>query len=239
VTNVGDVANTAEPEPVSSVKAPRSWAEVNEPKDVALPTLVTAPVKLALVMADPAIRPRAVPVAFVATNADGVPKSGVTNVGELANTKAPVPVSSVTAARKLADEGVPKNVATPVPKPATPVEIGKPVALIKSAWPTVPSVGLVITGLVNRPVTVTCLVVVPWTNGISSVPVKGVVAKGSWVIFTLAKMYPLLVSDGRSNCAADHNINALVGVQARVEVVIGVSRRRKCGDNHRVRRARS
>ena len=42
-----------------------------------------------------------------------------------------------------------------------------------------PNVGLDITGLVNKPVTVTCLVVVPWTNGISSVPVKGVVAKGS------------------------------------------------------------
>jgi hypothetical protein len=45
------------------------------------------------------------------------------------------------------------------------------------------------TGLVNKPVTVTCLVVVPWTNGISSVPVKGVVAKGSWVIFTLAIVF--------------------------------------------------
>jgi hypothetical protein len=42
---------------------------------------------------------------------------------------------------------------------------------------------------VNKPVTVTCLVVVPWTNGISSVPVKGVVAKGSWVIFTLAIVF--------------------------------------------------
>lgn len=133
VTSVGDVANTAEPEPVSSVKAARSWAEVNEPSDVALPTEVTAPVKLALVTADPAIRPKAVPVMLVATMALGVPRLGVTNVGELANTSEPVPVSSVTAARKLADEGVPKNVATPVPRPATPVEIGKPVALIRSA----------------------------------------------------------------------------------------------------------
>ena len=186
---VGDVANTAEPAPVSSVKAVRSWAEVNDPSDVALPTEVTAPVKLALVMAEPAVKPTAVPVAFVATRTEGVPKLGVTKVGDVANTSEPVPVSSVTAVRKLADEGVPKNVAMPVPKPATPVLIGRPVALIRSAWPTVPSVGFVITGLVNKPVTVTCLVVVPWTNGISSVPVKGVVAKGSWVIFTLAIVF--------------------------------------------------
>jgi hypothetical protein len=189
VTSVGDVANTLAPEPVSSVKAVASWAEVKEPSDVALPTEVTAPVKLALVTAEPAIKPKAVPVMFVATMAVGVPKLGVTKVGDVANTSEPVPVSSVTAARKLVDEGVPKNVATPVPRPATPVLIGKPVALIRSAWPTVPSRGLVIVGLVNKPVTVTCLVVVPWTNGISSVPVKGVVAKGSWVILTLAIVF--------------------------------------------------
>ena len=134
---------------------------MKDPKDVALPTEVTAPVKLALVMAEPATKPKAVPVMLVATMADGVPRLGVTKVGLLAKTNEPVPVSSVTAARRLADEGVPKNVAMPVPKPATPVEIGKPVALIKSAWPTVPNVGLVITGLVNRPVIDTCLVVVP------------------------------------------------------------------------------
>lgn len=189
VTRVGDVENTAEPEPVSSVRAVISWAEVNDPNAVALPTEVTAPVKLALVMAEPAVKPTAVPVAFVATRTEGVPKSGVTKVGDVANTSEPVPVSSVTAARKLVDEGVPKNVAMPVPRPATPVLIGRPVALIRSAWPTVPNVGLVITGLVNKPVTVTCLVVVPWTNGISSVPVKGVVAKGSWVILTLAIIF--------------------------------------------------
>ena len=186
---VGDVANTAEPAPVSSVKAVRSWADVNDPKDVALPTEVTAPVKLALVMAEPAVKPTAVPVAFVATKNVGVPKSGATKTGALANTKAPVPVSSVTAVRKLVDEGVAKNVAMPAPKPETPEAIGKPVALIRSAWPTTPKVGLDITGLVNKPVIATCLVVVPWTNGKTSVPVKGVVAKGSWLIFTLAIVF--------------------------------------------------
>ena len=51
----------------------------------------------------------------------GVPKIGVTKVGVLANTSAPVPVSSVTAAAKLALDGVPRNVATPVPKEVMPV----------------------------------------------------------------------------------------------------------------------
>lgn len=70
------------------------------------------------------------PVAFVNVPDVGVPKAGVTSVGLVANTKAPEPVSFVTAAAKLAEEGVAKNVATPVPKPDTPVEIGRPVALV-------------------------------------------------------------------------------------------------------------
>ena len=121
VTRVGLVAKTAEPEPVSSVKAPASCADVNDPRDVTLPTEVTAPVRLALVVTLPAVRPAAVPVMFVPTRAEGVPRFGVTNVGLVANTKAPVPVSSVTAARKLAELGVPKNVATPAPKDVRPV----------------------------------------------------------------------------------------------------------------------
>ena len=50
VTNVGLVANTAAPVPVSSVNAASSWADVNEPSEVAFPTDVTAPVKFALVV---------------------------------------------------------------------------------------------------------------------------------------------------------------------------------------------
>ena len=49
VTKVGDVANTATPVPVSFDKAVAKSADVNEPKDVAFPVDVTAPVKLALV----------------------------------------------------------------------------------------------------------------------------------------------------------------------------------------------
>jgi hypothetical protein len=62
-----------------------------------------------------------VPEALVSTKADGVPKSGVTRVGLVANTKAPEPVSSVTAAARFALDGVPRNVATPEPKEVMPV----------------------------------------------------------------------------------------------------------------------
>ena len=61
----------------------------------------------------------------------GVPSTGVTKVGLVANTKAPVPVSSVTAAARLALDGVVRNVATPVPRVievphALPVETATP-----------------------------------------------------------------------------------------------------------------
>jgi hypothetical protein len=67
-------------------------------------------------------------VPLAAVGAKGVPAK----VGEVANTKEPVPVSSVTAAAKFAEDGVPKNVATPVPKDVIPVppEAGKR-ALVK------------------------------------------------------------------------------------------------------------
>ena len=150
VTNVGDVAKTANPVPVSSVKAPKRFAELNEPREVALPTEVIAPVKLAFVVTLPAVRPEAVPVIFVPTNALGVPKAGVTKVGEVANTKAPVPVSSVKAAAKFALLGVARKVATPVPRPDTPVLIGKPVALVRVAEVGVPRTGVTRVGDVAK-----------------------------------------------------------------------------------------
>ena len=50
VTKAGVLANTFAPLPVSSVNAAARLAEVNEPNEVVLPTEVTAPVKLALVV---------------------------------------------------------------------------------------------------------------------------------------------------------------------------------------------
>jgi hypothetical protein len=68
----------------------------------------------------------------------------VTKVGDVANTKDPEPVSFVTAAAKLALVGVSKNVATPVPRPETPVATGRPVQLVN-----VPEVGVPKTGVIN------------------------------------------------------------------------------------------
>jgi hypothetical protein len=61
------------------------------------------------------------------------------NVGNVAKTKEPEPVSSVTADAKLALVGVARNVATPVPKPLTPVDIGSPVAFVSVAEAGVPN----------------------------------------------------------------------------------------------------
>ena len=72
------------------------------------------------------------PVILVAVPLAGVPNTGVTNVGEVANTNDPVPVSSVTADLRFAELGVPKNVATLDAKPLTPLDIGSPVALVNT-----------------------------------------------------------------------------------------------------------
>jgi hypothetical protein len=77
------------------------------------------------------------------------PMTGVTKVGVLAKTKAPVPVSSDIALIKFELVGVAKNDAIPVPKPLTPVAIGKPVAFVNVAEVGIPKLGVVKTGLVN------------------------------------------------------------------------------------------
>jgi hypothetical protein len=74
------------------------------------------------------------------------PNTGVTRVGDVANTFTPVPVLSVSADARLADDGVPKKVATPVAKPDTPVEIGRPVQLVRVPEPGVPNAGVMKVG---------------------------------------------------------------------------------------------
>ena len=49
--------------------------------EVTLPVVVIGPVMFALVVTCPAVKPAAVPVAFVNTAALGVPKSGVIKAG--------------------------------------------------------------------------------------------------------------------------------------------------------------
>jgi len=57
------------------------------------------------------------PVQFVNVPDDGVPRAGVTKVGEVANTADPDPVSSVKAAAKFDEDGVAKKVATLAARP--------------------------------------------------------------------------------------------------------------------------
>ena len=96
---------------------------------MALPTEVTAPVRLALVVTLPAVRPDAVPVMFVPTRVEGVPRFGVTRVGLVANTAAPLPVSSVSAPARLAEVNEPKEVTVPTEVTA-PVRSPVPAALM-------------------------------------------------------------------------------------------------------------
>jgi len=117
VTNVGLVANTSEPEPVSSVTAEAKLAEEGVAKKVA----TFAPRPLIPVETGS-------PVQLVNVPDVGVPRAGVTNVGLVANTSEPEPVSSVTADAKLADDGVARKVATLAARPLIPVETGRPVA---------------------------------------------------------------------------------------------------------------
>ena len=132
------MANTFAPVPVSSVKAAAKLALDGVAKNVATP--VPKPLTPVLI---------GKPVALVKVALDGVPKAGVTSVGLVANTNDPVPVSSVTAAARFALDGVAKNVATPVPKPLTPVLMGKPVVFVKTPLAGVPRAGAVNVGLVN------------------------------------------------------------------------------------------
>jgi len=135
VINVGVLANTLTPVPVLSVSADAKLADDGVPKKVAtLAAKPETPVEIGS------------PVQLVRVPEDGVPKAGVTRTGEVANTKAPVPVSSVTADIKLADDGVAKKVATLAAKPDTPVEIGRPVQLVKVPEVGVPNNGVVRVG---------------------------------------------------------------------------------------------
>lgn len=136
---MGEVAKTKAPVPVSSVTAAIAFALDGVAKNVATPVPnPETPVEIGK------------PVQLVSVPLDGVPKAGVTRVGEVAKTTAPVPVSPVTAAAKLAVEGVAKNVATPVPNPDTPVEIGNPVQLVRVPLDGVPSAGVTSVGDVAR-----------------------------------------------------------------------------------------
>lgn len=177
VTSVGDVANTTAPVPVSPVTAAAKFAVDGVARNVATPVpRPEIPVETGS------------PVALVSVAADGVPRFGVTSVGELAKTKEPVPVSSVTAEIRFALDGVPKNVATPVPSPVTPVEIGSPVPFVSTTAEGVPragvtSVGEVASTTLPLPVVVAALMAVPLPD---SMPVTDVVRVIAGVLVAVA-----------------------------------------------------
>ena len=136
--------------PVALVKVPDEGVPNTPPLMTGEPAVPTLTAKA---VATPVPRPEMPvdtgrPVALVRVALEGVPSAGVTSVGLVANTKAPVPVSPVTAAARLAEDGVAKNVATPAPRPLTPVLMGKPVALVKVALEGVPKAGVTSVGLV-------------------------------------------------------------------------------------------
>ena len=93
--------------------------------------------------------------------AAAAPRVGVTKVGLVVNATVEDPDSSVNADARFAEDGVARNVATPVPRPDTPVEIGKPVAFVSVPEDGVPRAGVTKVGLVantNAPVPVSSVI---------------------------------------------------------------------------------
>jgi hypothetical protein len=89
------------------------------------------------------------PVQLVNVPEDGVPRMGVTSVGDVANTTAPLPVSFVSKVARLAEDGVAKNAEAPEASPLTPVLIGSPVQLVNVPEEGVPRTGVVRVGEVR------------------------------------------------------------------------------------------
>ena len=87
----------------------------------------------------PILKPAAVPVMFVPTKAEGVPKAGETKVGLLDSTLLPVPVEVVTPVPPLATGNV----------PVVPPSMGRPVTLVITPLVGVPSAGVTSVGDVN------------------------------------------------------------------------------------------
>jgi hypothetical protein len=82
--------------------------------------------------------------------AEASPSTGVVKEGEVAKTSAPEPVSLEIADAKFALVGLARNVATFVPRPVIPVEIGNPEALVNVRVLGVPKLGVVSEGDVDK-----------------------------------------------------------------------------------------
>jgi len=125
VTNVGLVANTLAPEPVSSVNAAAKFVLDGVARNVA--TLAARP-EIPVETGNP--------VQLVRVPELGVPNTGVTNVGLVESTTLPVPVLAVTPVPPLATGRV----------PVTPVVNGNPVQLVNVPELGVPNIGVVSVG---------------------------------------------------------------------------------------------
>ena len=115
VTRVGLVAKTSAPLPVSSVTAVARFAELGVARNVATP--VPSPLT-------PVLMGR--PVQLVRVPLDGVPRTGLTRVGEFDKTTFVVPVEVVVPVPPLVTATVPAKVIVPVPVIGPP-ELVRPV----------------------------------------------------------------------------------------------------------------
>jgi len=134
------------------------------------------------------------PVALVNVALVGVPRIGVTSVGLVAKTLAPLPVSSVKAAARFALDGVARKVATPVPRPDTPVPIGRPVAFVKVALVGVPRIGVTRVGEVAS----------------TLLPVPVLVTETMFLLASNAKAVEAVKPDSVAVLDADRVVNAPV-----------------------------
>ena len=92
------------------------------PKLIVLVVAVaTAPVEIFVVLAAVPVYPSVSAVELANAPKVAPPSIEVVNVGAVPNTNTPLPVSSVIAVAKLEEEGVPRKVATPVPRLDKPV----------------------------------------------------------------------------------------------------------------------
>jgi len=202
-TNVGPEANTLAPEPVSSVSAAAKFALLGVARNVA--TFVPNPDM-------PVDTGR--PVALVSVADVGVPRMGVTSVGEVANTFAPLPVSSVNTVARLALLGVARNVATPEARPDTPVDMGRPVMFVAMPEDGVPSAGVTSVGDV--------------ANTLAPEPVSSVSAAARLAEVGVAKnaATPVASSPGLTNCVPRNRLTVppeLVPSRASVSSRVSVS----------------
>ena len=154
--------------PIAGVTSVGDILSTTEP----VPVEVVVPVPPFAIGRDPTTPVvRGKPVALVSTAAEGVPSAGVTSVGDVLSTTEPVPVEVVVPVP-------PFNTAS---TPVTPVDNGKPVALVRTPDDGVPkagdtSEGVVIVGLTastTEPVPVAVVLPVPPLT-IASVPVTPV-----------------------------------------------------------------